>query len=472
MKWNDNSASADIRMLEDIKKHVEDSRWQIRASAARLLPVLGYKAPLDLLKRLLGDGNQHVRIAALEACVPLAYRLPVELVMRFLDDNEWAVRSAAAWALGFYGIHIPAERLLTIVNTTKEDCSVRASALISLGKVRNGSYRERIIGALHDPEWELREAAIQALEDESGDLPDALFIELLQHDSAPEVRAAALRFVGRYEEHLPLVWQALDDEELVCRAAIELLKASGERVRAELIGLLLFLPADSTLGTWIQEELELVDGGEEQEREISFVQLKEFLHPTLYRPGGPGSYPSHPAMVLIGHILTQRTTLEWHRYIDAVEELLFHPREYMQHLASVHYAYSLLLERIGQVLQEQVPNLKLLQQQWVLAGLTFDIAGAIVTVRWHPQNATYMVRAPTASFQQGKTEHVPVHVRLHFSVWDDERQRLCSLSAPTVLSGYTADGRQLYQSLLTWVRQQNGFVQQQYEQIAKSDDSY
>ncbi len=457
----------DDRRLVEIKKYVQDSRWQVRAAAARLLAVLGYKAPLDILKILLEDDNRNVRIAAVEACVALADRLSVEWVIRFLDDKEWSVRSAAAWAAGFYGLHTPAERLLLIVNSTEEDHSVRASALVSLGKANNPDYRERIVEALHDPAWEVREAAIQILEEKPGDLPDTLFMSIWQHDSSPYVRAAALRCIAHYRKHEALLWQALDDEEVVCRTAVEMLKHRGEHARAELLGVVLLLPMHSNVGRWIQEELDQVaENGDA--REITWELLNTFLHPTFYQPRMSTAYPSHLSLLALSDIRAQRPANAWRAYSDALEQLMFHAKEPIQQLATAHYRYHQVLEHVGQAMQAQFPQWKIMREQSLLPGLLFEIGAASVEVRWQKENIVYMVKGDV---QEDITGYTPVNVRLHFALWDDERQQISPLTASTIVSGYTANGKQLQQDLLSWFLQQDNCLQL-YEQIAKRDDPY
>lgn len=195
-----NNESIDNISLDRVITALAHPEWRVRARAVQMLLPFGDKVPSQHLKKALLDEHKAVRIAALEVCAVLPQHIPVALVEAALADHNWSVRAAAAYALGSYGRKAPLARLMAIVDDVEESSLVRSSALQALGMVQGRDLRQRIMQALHDSTWHVREMAALLLGwlGERRAIPALL--EVFQNDSDPFVRSATIIALGQMKD--------------------------------------------------------------------------------------------------------------------------------------------------------------------------------------------------------------------------------------------------------------------------------
>ncbi len=199
MKSNENTS--DIS-LDEVITALAHHEWQVRARAVQMLLPFGDEFPSQHLKKALLDEHKAVRAAALDVCAVLPQHIPVALVEAALSDPYWSVRAAAAYALGAYGYQAPLAHLLAIVDDCEESSLVRSSALQALGKIQGRDQYQRMMQALHDPTWHVREIAALLLGwlEERRAIP--MLIEVFQNDPDPFVRSATIIALGQMKDEM------------------------------------------------------------------------------------------------------------------------------------------------------------------------------------------------------------------------------------------------------------------------------
>jgi len=159
----------------------------------------------------------------------LSGKAPLEALLRALHDPEWQVRVAALHALGALDEEAPLEALVARLHD--EAWQVRNAAVQVLGELRARTPLEPLAESLHDEAWQVRTAAVQAL----GELAERVPFELLivdLNDEDTSVRVAATQALGRLGERVSvnLLLAALQDTDwLVRQAAAMVLGEMGAR---------------------------------------------------------------------------------------------------------------------------------------------------------------------------------------------------------------------------------------------------
>ena len=124
----------------------------------------------------------------------------IEALLAALHDPAWQVRTAAVQALRALGEDVPIEALIAALDD--EDASVRTAVMRALGGLGERAPLEPLLAALQDPEWLVREIAAMML----GTLGERVPIEPLMaamQDENPFVRqAAALALTQRQDAAL------------------------------------------------------------------------------------------------------------------------------------------------------------------------------------------------------------------------------------------------------------------------------
>lgn len=215
-----NESTGDIS-LEEVIAALAHPEWRVRARAVQMLEPFGNGFPIHLLKKALLDAHKAVRVAALEVCAVLPQRVPVALVEAGLSDPYWSVRAAAAYALGKFGSEAPVTRLLTLLDDFEESSLVRSSALQALGMLQGRDIRQRIMRALYDPAWHVREIAALQLGwlEERRAIP--ALIEVFHNEPDVFVRSAVIIALGQMKNDLveELLHVAVNDPEPYVRDA-------------------------------------------------------------------------------------------------------------------------------------------------------------------------------------------------------------------------------------------------------------
>jgi HEAT repeats/HEAT repeat len=115
------------------------------------------------LLELLKTPEPNVRAAAAELCrdLKLSSDFVVTELMRALTDNEWQVRQAAAEALGSIGSDRAVDALLVALKDN--DHYVRSAAAEALGNIGSDRALDALILAMKDDDWYVRSKAAEAL---------------------------------------------------------------------------------------------------------------------------------------------------------------------------------------------------------------------------------------------------------------------------------------------------------------------
>ena len=155
----------DAAPLDALMCAVVDLSWQVRAAAAQTLGVTCRQAAIPyLIKVLKPERDANVREAIVRALGKQGKAMPVDTVTNVLSqDQNWLVRTAAAWALGELYESAPIDALLNAFQQDQDE-SVRAAAAKALGKSGNPAVIDYLFRALDDPEMEVHDAVVWALQ--------------------------------------------------------------------------------------------------------------------------------------------------------------------------------------------------------------------------------------------------------------------------------------------------------------------
>ncbi len=121
----------------------------------------------------------------------------VEALLAALHDPAWQVRTAAVQALGMLGKDMPVETLIAVLND--EDASVRAAVIRALGELGERAPLELLLVALQDPEWLVREIAAMMLGTLGERVPVEPLMATLQDENSFVRQAAALALTQRQD---------------------------------------------------------------------------------------------------------------------------------------------------------------------------------------------------------------------------------------------------------------------------------
>jgi outer membrane protein assembly factor BamB len=126
--WNGEQRS----LVDQWLAALDDSHWNTRATAARMLGELGELTPLEPLLTALKDEDESVRAATVRALGKLNERAPIDRLVIALSDPSWMVREMAALTLGELDERVPTGPLVDILHAANEDTFVREAAQLAL----------------------------------------------------------------------------------------------------------------------------------------------------------------------------------------------------------------------------------------------------------------------------------------------------------------------------------------------------
>jgi hypothetical protein len=135
--------------------------WTIRASAARLLGMLGNAAYVPDVMALLGDSVAEARHSAVVALGRLGGCAPARDLLALLGDSDHRVRYAAAAALGKIGGNCGANTLIEALSTP--DTMAVALAAEALGELGDSTAISHLQPLLEHPSTLVRGEAARAL---------------------------------------------------------------------------------------------------------------------------------------------------------------------------------------------------------------------------------------------------------------------------------------------------------------------
>jgi len=156
-------------LLPIFQRAVGDDSWIVRERAARAIPGMGRDYALILLQKLMADQDSAVRLAAIES---LGEYMPQasEMLEPLLKSADFAIRATAADILSKTGNpeYIPALIDAYAMSTNPVEIEGRASILDSLALYHDSRVISALTTALNDPEYTVRQRAIEALKKVNG----------------------------------------------------------------------------------------------------------------------------------------------------------------------------------------------------------------------------------------------------------------------------------------------------------------
>jgi HEAT repeat protein len=201
---------------------LNDPDWVVRREAVITLGEMGDERCIEPLAKAMRDGDWQVREVAVEAMGQVGSPA-VEMLLKLLRD--WEVRKCAILALG----KIRDERVLDplmlqlrndefkddainalvelgepalprlIAALRDKDENVRKSAVLALGRIKNGDAIDPLIEMLGNPDWFTRLTAAAALES-IGDERGREAIKLLLKDPDMVVKMRVERILAKWKK--------------------------------------------------------------------------------------------------------------------------------------------------------------------------------------------------------------------------------------------------------------------------------
>lgn len=156
-------------LLPIFQRAVADDSWIVREQAARAIPGMGRDYALILLQKLMADQDSAVRLAAIES---LGEYMPdaAETLEPLLKSADFAIRATAADILSKTGDpkYIPMLIDAYAMSTNPVEIEGRASILDALSLYHDSRVISALTTALNDPEYTVRQRAIEALKKVNG----------------------------------------------------------------------------------------------------------------------------------------------------------------------------------------------------------------------------------------------------------------------------------------------------------------
>ena len=199
-----------------------DPDWVVRREAVITLGEMGDERCVEPLARALRDGDWQVREVAIEAMGQVGSPA-VETLLKLLRD--WEVRKYAIAALG----KIRDERVLDPLMLQLRNDEFKDDAIDALVQLGEPSI-EKLIGALHDKDENVRKCAVLALgRIKSGEAIDPLIEMLGDKDWFTRLTAAAaLESIGD-ERGREAIKPLLKDPDMVVKMRVERILAKWKK---------------------------------------------------------------------------------------------------------------------------------------------------------------------------------------------------------------------------------------------------
>ena len=156
-------------LIPIFQRAVSDDSWIVREHAARAIPGMGRDYALLLLQKLMSDQDSAVRLAAIES---LGEYIPesTETLEPLLKSADFAIRATAADILSKTGNpkYIPMLIDAYAMSSDPAEIEGRASILDALALYHDSCVVSALTAALNDPEYTVRQRAIEALKKVNG----------------------------------------------------------------------------------------------------------------------------------------------------------------------------------------------------------------------------------------------------------------------------------------------------------------
>ncbi len=156
-----------------LQRAASDPSWIVRAQAARSIPGMGKDYALSLLRKLMADSESVVRQAAIES---LGEYMPesAEILEPLLKSADFTIRAIAAEILAKTNDskYVPALIEAYAMSSNPTEIEGRAAILDAVTSYRDSRAISILNLALKDPEYAVRQRAIEAMKKLNG--PDWL----------------------------------------------------------------------------------------------------------------------------------------------------------------------------------------------------------------------------------------------------------------------------------------------------------
>jgi len=199
----------DERAIPPLITALRDAEWNVREAAEDALAQIGSPAVEPLIKALR---EYQVRKFVIKILGKIKDERVLDPLFAQLRNEEF--KEAATDALVEVG-QPSVERLTAVLND--KDKNVRKHAVIALGDIGVAECVDLLIEAANDEEWEVRLAAIAAL-DKIGDERGKPAIKALMKDPDFVVQMRAERIIGEWKKKAKAPKEAKDEEETEERA--------------------------------------------------------------------------------------------------------------------------------------------------------------------------------------------------------------------------------------------------------------
>ena len=172
---------------------LRDADLKLQAKAVDALIQLNHPDTVRYLVDLLQDESEYVRRAAVEVLNEIADSRAIKYLLSAVKDKDWWVRSRAADALGKVGGARVIDAVVRLIQD--EDPYIRRSAIEVMSALIEASNRRgdrsqvrrsfpHLLKALQDPDWWVRERAVDSLAELGDKRAVPVLIRLLEEESA------------------------------------------------------------------------------------------------------------------------------------------------------------------------------------------------------------------------------------------------------------------------------------------------
>ena len=202
---------ADLRLPVDmgaVCRRLRDPELTVQAKAIETVVQINDPQAVCHLLDLLQDESEYVRRAAVEVLNQIGNTGAIKDLLGALRDRDWWVRVRAADALATIGGPKVAEAVLALVKDRDEFIRRCAVEILISSKVRAGgeAVLSSLLEALDDPDWWVRERAIDALATLGDGRAVPPLVRIVEQDAkAAPVAIRALATIGDPRAIRPLL---------------------------------------------------------------------------------------------------------------------------------------------------------------------------------------------------------------------------------------------------------------------------
>jgi len=243
--------------LRDPIKALKQKNWQTRVLALQVLADMERDVVVSLIRASLQDPHEAVRMAAVRALGKRwkSGKVPLELFVSALKDEHVEVRTTTVKVLETLGSEVLADPIIALLigklhhrslaegketgelvnlqkSVPREESLVCIAIIHLLGTLGENAPLDELADMLSDPDWQIREAAVSALEKLGDRVPTELLLDAL-YDEHRFVRDAAISALGNLLPVKVLLHNLFALEPSLKEKTAELLGAMGERTQQQ-----------------------------------------------------------------------------------------------------------------------------------------------------------------------------------------------------------------------------------------------